>query len=318
MKTKSFTAIIFFLFLLTIISFFTPQFINWLFPMKCSNLLYTTFKKTELLGFYSSFIAFLGTISLGILALWQNYRFKNENDISTAILQTAIAKLAKANVKLADTAAKANEISEQLITIEKNREQPYVEIDRESIVIFTSKKYQQYSEAYNKFEKRIRQKFIIKSEEEGGIYGYSILKAIFKIRNIGKSAVVSVLIESAEFSGIGSTINITKPLDDTLLFTSHDKYIELDFTKFSSTETYNDNHPYNKENKQIIEKIADGSPIFHIDFTILYENLFKQKYRQKINITFIFDNIDSSSYSDLLKGNNNTYIDYIRFEEISS
>lgn len=47
----------------------------------------TLWEAKDLLGFYGSFLSFLGTVSLGALSLWQNQKFKIENDNNQAIMQ---------------------------------------------------------------------------------------------------------------------------------------------------------------------------------------------------------------------------------------
>jgi hypothetical protein len=60
-----------------VISFFTPQVIDWLYLKQKSWSLATTFTKEEMLSFYGAFLGFIGTISLGVLALWQNINMHN-------------------------------------------------------------------------------------------------------------------------------------------------------------------------------------------------------------------------------------------------
>lgn len=46
----------------------------------------------DLFVLYGVFLAFLGTVSLGVLSLWQNQRFKDENDKSQNVLQELMRK----------------------------------------------------------------------------------------------------------------------------------------------------------------------------------------------------------------------------------
>lgn len=41
----------------------------------------TVWEGKDLLAFYGSVLTFVGTVSLGVLALWQNFRFKKANDL---------------------------------------------------------------------------------------------------------------------------------------------------------------------------------------------------------------------------------------------
>lgn len=61
-----------------IISAFIPQIINLIYPMKGFCFTVTSFKDYELLSFYGSFLTFIGTVCLGALALWQNFRLYDE------------------------------------------------------------------------------------------------------------------------------------------------------------------------------------------------------------------------------------------------
>ena len=49
------------------------------------NLVYTSLTVGDALGFYGSLLSFLGTISLGALALWQNYKLNKVNQTLTAL-----------------------------------------------------------------------------------------------------------------------------------------------------------------------------------------------------------------------------------------
>ncbi|MGF7060780.1 hypothetical protein [Brassicibacter mesophilus] len=48
---------------------------------------HTLWEAKDVLSFYGSFLTFLGTAALGALALWQNQKFKEENDISQLKLE---------------------------------------------------------------------------------------------------------------------------------------------------------------------------------------------------------------------------------------
>ena len=73
---------IWFVVLFIVLSAFTPQILDWLYPKRGFWFTKTTFSKEALLSFNGSLLAFLGTVGLGVLALWQNQKFKNQNDIS--------------------------------------------------------------------------------------------------------------------------------------------------------------------------------------------------------------------------------------------
>lgn len=73
------------------ISIIVPFFINEFY--KSGEGYVTLWEAKDVLAFYGSYISFIGTILLGILALYQNYIFKKEND-------EAQLKLEKINLKM--------------------------------------------------------------------------------------------------------------------------------------------------------------------------------------------------------------------------
>lgn len=78
-----------------------PFIINELYKMgsDINNPYITMWSAADLLSFYGSFIAFVGTVSLGVLALWQNKIFKAENDISQQKLEAINTKLLDLDIK---------------------------------------------------------------------------------------------------------------------------------------------------------------------------------------------------------------------------
>jgi hypothetical protein len=66
-----------------------PFIINWAY-LKGANHENTAFAASDILLFYGSCLAFLGTVSLGALALYQNYKIYSENKNSQKIQLTDI------------------------------------------------------------------------------------------------------------------------------------------------------------------------------------------------------------------------------------
>lgn len=54
---------------------------------------YTLWEAKDVLSFYGSFLSFIGTVALGALALWQNKKFKEENDIAQKRIESVNDKL---------------------------------------------------------------------------------------------------------------------------------------------------------------------------------------------------------------------------------
>lgn len=54
---------------------------------------YTLWEAKDVLSFYGSFLSFIGTVALGALALWQNKKFKEENDIAQERIERVNDKL---------------------------------------------------------------------------------------------------------------------------------------------------------------------------------------------------------------------------------
>lgn len=86
---------IFVIFILVII----PLIINCTYLIGTPNgITNTKFEASDMLSFYGSFLAFLGTVALGILALWQNNKFKDENDKSQAKFEKINQKLLEIDI----------------------------------------------------------------------------------------------------------------------------------------------------------------------------------------------------------------------------
>lgn len=71
-----------------VLTLFIPQIVDFIYPLEGWWFTRTEFSKDNLLGFYGSYITFLGTVSLGALALWQNKMLGARNQE----LQTEIIK----------------------------------------------------------------------------------------------------------------------------------------------------------------------------------------------------------------------------------
>ena len=69
--------------LIIVISVFTPQVLSYIYPKQGWWWTITDFEKEDLLQFYGSFLAFLGTVVLGALALHQNFK---ANEINKNVL----------------------------------------------------------------------------------------------------------------------------------------------------------------------------------------------------------------------------------------
>ncbi len=54
---------------------------------------HTLWEAKDVLSFYGSFLAFLGTVALGALALFQNQKFKQENDLAQSRIERINSKL---------------------------------------------------------------------------------------------------------------------------------------------------------------------------------------------------------------------------------
>lgn len=63
-----------------ILSAFTPQILEYFYYKEGVCFTRTSFGKEELLSFYGDFLAFVGTVALGGLALWQNTKLSKTNE----------------------------------------------------------------------------------------------------------------------------------------------------------------------------------------------------------------------------------------------
>lgn len=75
----------------------------------------TVWKGSDLLSFYGNLLSFCGTVLLGALALWQNFKFKRENDLA----QKRLEELNKS----------ANSINDRALKIEENKQRPYIDFE---------------------------------------------------------------------------------------------------------------------------------------------------------------------------------------------
>ncbi|MHC1785398.1 MAG: hypothetical protein AB9891_22065 [Anaerolineaceae bacterium] len=71
----------------------------YLLGLKDANPLITNYSASNWLETWGAILTFIGTISLGGLAYWQNHRFKKENDAAQNRLNSAVDALAEANKK---------------------------------------------------------------------------------------------------------------------------------------------------------------------------------------------------------------------------
>lgn len=83
-------------------------------------------EKSDWLGAFFSWISAMSAVSLGLVAYWQNERFKNENNISA---QKAEELAAKHNKELV-------EINNRLLQLEENKEKAYITFSQTVIQIF--------------------------------------------------------------------------------------------------------------------------------------------------------------------------------------
>ncbi len=83
-------------------------------------------EKSDWLGAFFSWISAMSAVSLGLVAYWQNERFKNENDLSS---QKAEEVAVKHNTELI-------EINNRLLQLEENKEKSYITFSQTVVQIF--------------------------------------------------------------------------------------------------------------------------------------------------------------------------------------
>lgn len=81
-----------------------PILINELYKigLKTDSGYVTLWEAKDVLVFYGSFLSFVGTVALGMLVLWQNQKFKKENDK----VQERLEKMNKKILELDDSKEK--------------------------------------------------------------------------------------------------------------------------------------------------------------------------------------------------------------------
>jgi hypothetical protein len=85
--------------IILILSAFGPTTIDFLFIIgeKWDIFISSSFSKAEILDYYGIILAFLGTMFLGGITLWQNHQIEKLNDKAQEKLNKAVEKLADAN-----------------------------------------------------------------------------------------------------------------------------------------------------------------------------------------------------------------------------
>lgn len=103
----------YYLFIILFLIFIIPIFINEAYKVNKGYI--TVWGGADVLSFYGDILSFGGTVLLGALALWQNLKFKKENDLS--------------QVRLDQLNTKANDINDRLLKIEENKQRPYIDFE---------------------------------------------------------------------------------------------------------------------------------------------------------------------------------------------
>jgi membrane protein implicated in regulation of membrane protease activity len=86
-------------------------------------------KRNDWLTFLGAYLAFSATIALSALALWQNKRFKEENDSAQDKLIQATEKLKEANEFIAKNYQKQVEINDSLFKMQRNKDMPFIKLN---------------------------------------------------------------------------------------------------------------------------------------------------------------------------------------------
>lgn len=240
------------------------------------------------LGFYGAFLSFLGTITLGILALWQNKKFKIENDIS--------------QTRLEDLTNQANEISKELMKLEKDKFRPYIRIDSKELIFAVSKEARGFGKSIEdkllELERNIIFKGIVPFDEDNKeqiknlCYPECVFLA-FYIKNIGQAPIANLFIKKSSFGNgtIGIVHGFMSSADSSLLNGEKNRVV----IKFISQVAINmddrgniifNNEIYDYYFKQIHEEAINLLPI---ELSINYSDIYGREYEQEFSIHFQYD-----------------------------
>lgn len=235
--------------------------------------------------FYGSILAFIGTISLGMLAFWQNKRFKKEND--------------KSQKKIMKLTAQSNNTYNQLLKLEKDKFRPYISIIDKTI-FFTvgeqSTNCLKFVKAFSKLKRVYIKGNTISNEKSyeqlvNSIYPVC-LTFIFTVQNIGQAAIAHFCIKrflvldsiTGSIKGFMSSIDTTiTPSQKIQIVLSISTQIPIQYDENGDLLLIN--KIYNYYEKKINEIIRASQ----IEVTIAYSDIYGRKYEQEYSIQMQYD-----------------------------
>lgn len=265
--------------------FFIPLLIWFAYFLGDSGfvLINTSLRVGEALGLYSSLLTFIGTVVLGALVLWQNIIFKKENDKS----QNRIEQLAN----------QANDISQQLLNMEKNKFRPYIRIDNKELFFTVSKDALGFSDAtmerVNDCHIRFSgmAPFDDKNYEKcmSSYYPPSLLLT-FWVENIGQAVISDFKFTRLLFlDGVtGSIESITITLDSSIL-NNEKKNVSIEISSRVEIPEDDDVKLNNKIYNKYVSTLKQSFRALQIELTIEYKDIYAREYWQEYSFHIQYD-----------------------------
>ncbi len=258
----------------------------------------------DALVYWGSFLAFIGTVSLGIVALCQNTKFKKENDIAQERLNAAMSELSKANDIVAEANTNANQISCKLLQLEEDRFRPYIMINIEPI-FYVSKEARRFSSVID--DKISGSDFYFKGTSnnyQGNLdFVHESMAFFFSLKNIGKSPIAEVCLDKGRLLNVaaGDFIGVERTLD-TSLIDSEQKNISLIVMQQVDNMDGNLKTKIQRELERQFELNYDTN--LHIALSLNYKDIYGRSYCQdySIHATFKKEKESENEYEIKLLG----------------
>lgn len=288
--------------------FIVPLIINFSFGV--DKGIPVKWETKDALLFYGSVLSFLGTVILGGLALYQNNRFKDENDKSQANLNNTVDKLAEANKK-------ANDISNQLLRIEKDRYRPFLVLAIEPM-FYISKENFGFSSSVDTLLKKTDLRFDtnVINQSEADFFPDSI--AIFmSLKNIGMSPIYSVSMKSVIFNNpLGKGLSITQSNNDIVITPKERKRLSLVANQSVLVQQNKDQCTVKNLNQQYFEKLFN-LPIapFSLGFVLNYTDIYGRDYTQEYSIHIMWKKKSENENEYIIDVINSTIVNTVLEED---
>lgn len=270
-------------------SIFVTLIVHWIYPVEpkdMGKIIRTNISAGELLMFVGSFLAFVGTVFLGTVALKQNIN--------------------------------SNDVSRRMLTIQEGARRPWPYIEKNGFRILVPDNYRGYSDEALSIFNGVNLNTSVEFNMGGG-FSTSVARFILPIRNAGNCPIVRIKFESFNkfFRGV-RTIH-EQNIHNICIPSGEMETISIDFQK-----THSGAEPVVADFEQDRAVFVAGLITTYIKFNIICENIHGETFEQKVQIYPRFNEDDvfeetgatiSSDFNGIIELNNNTIINYPLSEE---